>query len=407
MIPFAGPLQNGTDYEIWITKDDGTRLYGIQYTYTPAPPPYARRSQPNWVNITSGRQALVEGAVEFLFTRVLNNEGYFTLTLPGSTDRDLLRYDNRVLFWRKPVGGQMSIAFEGLIRHRRTPTDRDGTLTRTITGPDLNYFLSGRVVAYTAGTAQAQQTDQADDMLVEIAKDNLGTDAAAARALNTTFFSVAASTAGGPSIVKGFSYRNVLDVMREIADAARTAGTEVYFQITPTTETAFKFRTYIDQLGRDRTTDSTTSRPLIFGLEYGNMAMPVLDEDARDEINFAYALGQGEGALRSIQTSEDTTRTGRSIFGRREGKIDARAQTTDAAVVDAADGLLVKGRPVTTFAADLLNVPGSIFGKDWDFGDRITATYDGRQFDALVRAVTVRVGANGAESIDAVLEAYL
>ncbi len=195
--------------------------------------------------------------------------------------------------------------------------------------------------------------------------------------------------------------------MREIADAARTAGTEVYFQITPTTETAFEFRTYIDQLGRDRTTDSTTSRPLIFGLEYGNMAMPVLDEDARDEINFAYALGQGEGALRSIQTSEDTTRTGRSIFGRREGKIDARAQTTDAAVVDAADGLLVKGRPVTTFAADLLNVPGSIFGKDWDFGDRITATYDGRQFDALVRAVTVRVGANGAESIDAVLEAYL
>src|SRR3990167_2791085 len=108
MIPFAGPLQNGTDYEIWITKDDGTRLYGVQYTYTPAPSPHPRRSQPNWVNITSGRQALVENAIEFSFTRILNYIGYFSLLLPGSFDKDLLRYDNRVLFWRKPVGGQMS-----------------------------------------------------------------------------------------------------------------------------------------------------------------------------------------------------------------------------------------------------------------------------------------------------------
>ena len=36
-----------------------------------------------------------------------------------------------------------------------TRADAGGNVTRTVSGPDLNYFLSGRVVAYTAGSAQA------------------------------------------------------------------------------------------------------------------------------------------------------------------------------------------------------------------------------------------------------------
>jgi hypothetical protein len=124
-------------------------------------------------------------------------------------------------------------------------------------------------------------------------------------------------------------------------------------------------------------------------------------------VNVAYGLGRGEEAARDVQTSEDTTRSGASLFARAEAATNAVQESTSAGVLDAADGRVQKGRPVTTFTAQLLSVPGSLYGLDFDFGDRITATYDGRQFDCLIRAVTVAVDENGKEDIDPVIEAIL
>jgi hypothetical protein len=214
---------SGTAHEIWLARDSGERL------------------------------AILDGVVRFSYTRVVNNSGHFSLTLTGAFDKTLLAKDRRVLFWRKPAGGAMSLAFVGLIRRVRTSTNGAGLTVRTVSGHDLTGLLRRRVVAYAAASAQAAQEDQADDMLTEIVKDNLGADASAARALSTTYFSVAVSPAAGPSITKGFSYRNVLDVMREIADAARQAGTYLFFGIVPTTDSAFEFRTRTGEWGRDRT----------------------------------------------------------------------------------------------------------------------------------------------------------
>lgn len=365
--------QNGTQYEIWLARDDGTRL------------------------------AILDQTGGFSYTLVVNNVGYFTLTLPGTFDRTLLKKDRRVLFWRKPPGGALKLPFVGLIRRVRTSTDSRGLTTRRVSGYDLTGLLKRRVVAYAAGSASAAMTDQADDLLTELAKDNLGADATAARQLSSTYFSVAASPAAGPSITKAFAYRNVLDVMREVADASRQAGTYLFFGIVPTSESAFEFRTRTGEWGRDRTSDSGNG--LVFGLEFGNLANPMLDEDATDEVNFAYGLGRGEEDDRNVQTSEDTTRSGASLFARSEAAANAVHETTDAGVTDVADARVQKGRPVTVFTADLLSVPGSEFGQDYDFGDRVTVTYDGLQFDALIRAATVTVDENGRETIAPIVEA--
>lgn len=412
MIPqLDAGLQNGADYQIYILKDDGTRLASFKRG------PGGRQGplDNSGFNVPIGgqitEQATANQVVSFSYTEVLNNIGRFSLKLPGSFDRRILRKDNRVVIWRKPPGGARKLAFMGFIRKPATRTDANGNTTREAAGYDLNYLLSGRVVAYYAGHARAEQSDQADDLMKSFVDENLGAAALSGSgrkvtaAISSTYFSVEADAALGVSQTKAASYRKVLDVLREIADAARTDGTEVNFKVVPTDIDSFQFQTRTGQWGRDRTAGSGSG--LVFSLTRGNLAGPIeLLEDATDEINRAFALGQGEGANREIQYAEDTARINASLFAVREGKIDARQFSTAAGVLDAANSLLIKGRPVNTFTARLLSVAGSVYGKDWGFGDRITIDYDDRQFDALVRAVTVSVDENGAETLDTTLEAY-
>lgn len=374
MIPTPS-VPAGTSYQLWLSRDDGTRLKKL------------------------------DTIESFSYTRALNFPGAFQVTLPPDFDRTLIAEDRRILVWRKPPGGARSLDFCGLIRGWNYSAGADGRVQRVVRGRDLTYLLSGRVVAYSAGSAQADQADYADDMLKAIAAQNLGSSATAARQISSTYFSVAGDASAGPSLTKAFSYRNVLDVMKEIAEAARQAGTETYFQIEPTTETAFEFRTYTGQPGHDRTSDAAGG--LTFGLEFGNLSDPALDYDAEAEVNFAYGLGQGEGSDRNVQTGEDTTRSGASLFARREAAAQSSNESTDAGVADAADATVNAGRPQLLFTATLLSVPGSVYGLDWGFGDRVTVSFDGLQFDALVRAVNVNVDRNGQETVTGALEAYL
>lgn len=341
----------------------------------------------------------------FSYTLALNNVGSFTATMPAGFPKELIAMDRRLLFWRKPPGGRLALDFVGLIRYIKTEAP-GGFVRRTVGGGDGNELLKRRIVAYAAASAQASRTAVAANFMDQIVRENGGklSDTGASRMLSSSNFSVEDNTGLGPSITKAYAHRNLLDVLRDLSDAARMAGTQVYFGVVPVTENNFQFRTQVGQWGRDRTADS--GDPITFSLENQNLANPILVEDAREEVTVAYALGDGEESQRDVQTSEDTTRSGRSIFGRREAAINAVGNTT-AGVLDIADGRVAKGRPVSYFTADLLSVPGSLYGVDWNFGDLVTVSFDGRQFDALIRSVTVSVDENGRETIQTNIEARL
>lgn len=384
------PYQNGTQWEIWVCRDDGSPL------------------------------GVLDSVSGFTFTLVVNNIGHWRVSVnlpaslpmlgagqfasaPPAIQRSWFAKDRRLLFWRKPPTGAMKLAYAGLIRRIRTASNSRGLTTFVVSGQDLNSLLRRRIVAYPAASDEASKTDQADDLITEVVSENLGPDAIAARQISSAYFTIAASPSAAPSITKGFAYRNVLDVCREVAEASREAGTFLFFGIKATGESAFEFSTRTGEWGRDRTSD--VGNGLIFGQEFGNMSSPLLDEDATEEVNFAYALGRGEEDERDVQTSEDTARSGASIYARAEAAANAVQQVTSAGVLDEADARVQKGRPVLAFTAKLLSVPGSEYGKDFEHGDRITAAYDGRQFDCLIRATTVTVNETGMEEIDPVIEA--
>jgi hypothetical protein len=359
--------QNATEYEIWLHQTDGRRL------------------------------TLIE-PLAFEYVIPLNDIGRWTITLPADFDPAFIRKDRRISIWRAPAGGALRRECSGLLTWWQYADTEAGMKTLRMAGPLMTALLKRRIVAYAAGSAEAEKTNQADDLMKAIVRENLGSLAAAAR--QDSWLTVEQDWTLGPSLSKGFSRRNVLAVLQDIADTARQNGTEIYFDLAPINDRDLVFRTYRDQPGRDR------SAWLSVSIETGNLSKPSLTIDYDNEINFAYAGGQGEGALRTIETAEDTARSGLSAFARSEGFADARNDSSSAGVQATADALLTAGRPIIKFTGDLIDQPGTCYGGDWFHGDRLTANYRGLQFACLVRSLHVSVKP-GVEVVEAKLEGTL
>src|SRR6185295_6661698 len=239
MLPMNIVTDSEVQYEIKLLRDDGTRLKTL------------------------------DSVEKFEYTNVVNGLGDWSLTLDYGFDKTLIDFYRRIEFWRRPPGGMLSLDFMGLLLDIEQWQDDNGNERLRIGGESFNHILSGRQIAYYAGHAQADQTDQADDLMYNIVSYNLGSNATTANGrklagnLSSTYFSVEGNNGLGPSISKAFSYRSVFEVLVEIASAARTAGTEVYFMVERYDDNKVVFRTKIDQPGNVRTSD------LANGLTFG------------------------------------------------------------------------------------------------------------------------------------------
>lgn len=354
-----------------------------------------------WLTDSLGnRVTMLETTRDFTYTKSTHSNGFFSLTLPGTFPREQLDTTRRVAFFRKPLPNAVpTLDFVGFVRRVRADGS-DEKKRRTIQGYSPNWLLGGRIVYAAAGSPNASKSDYADDMMKDIVREQMGASAAAARALNSSYFSVQSDASAGPSITKAFAYDNVLDVLRELSEVARQAGTETFFEVRALGLNRFVFVTSAEQLGNDLRDSGA-----VFSDESGTLENPSLSEDWGEEANFGYGLGEGTGAARTIQTAEDTERSGATWYARREVAKDARNQAT-AGTLAAAQSAIVAHRPFLAFSAGIVNTAGSLYGVNWGFGDRIKCSYDGRQFDGLIRAVTVSMSDSGKETISAKIEAY-
>jgi hypothetical protein len=243
---------------------------------------------------------------------------------------------------------------------------------------DANYLLDSRIVANYAGSSEAEKTLEADDMMKAIVDEQLVSHATTAR--NLSNLTVAADTTSASSISKAFSRQNVYKLLQDIADTARNAGEYLCFDVVRTSRNEFQFRTYFGQRGNDHTFGS--GDPRYIGPSYGNLSEPsVIMFDRRNERNYAYAGGQGEGADRVIETSENTTRTGASPYNRREVWVDSRHSDDTDIIQGRADEAVEKGRPIRMLTGKLTETAGMRFGIDYGFGDLVTAEAFGFSVD--------------------------
>jgi hypothetical protein len=364
-----------------------------------------------WLCDQYGRRlTILDNLIGFDIVKVVNDVSYCSVTLPGNfneTYQTQIGVDYMIEFWRSPAQGAMTLENVFFVREIYYEEDTKGNDIIILAGPDGNDLLDRRIVAYAAGNSESDKTDNADDMMKEIVTENLGSSVTDTdRDLTDLNFTVAGDVTGGPSITKGFAWRNVLKTLKEIAYMSAENGTDLYFDVVPivvsSSEIGFEFRTYTDQPGQDRTYD--TNNPVVFSKEWGNLANPILLYDYTKEANYIYGGGQGEGTDRTISEQSDTTRIGASVWNRREKFADARNEATSNGVANKAEEVLNENKPFKRFTGQLLDTPQARYGVDWFFGDKVVISYRGIQFQGIAKALKIKLDREGNEILTVKVE---
>lgn len=324
------------------------------------------------------------------YALVNNAVGACVFTLPGTFDRTLLHKDGRVGVMRSVNGGPLHLDGKAVWFIRGVDVTNDGHAVE-VTAYHANYLLTSRIVAYKPGTAKASQSDEADNMMKAVVLQNLGSGADETARSIDAYLDVAASTGAGPFVSLDFAHREVLSVLQDISQEAAEEGTNVLFGIEAPTFDTLLFRTSIDYWGQDR------SGHVVLSPERGNLQVDRLSYDWSEEATVVYAVGQGSGEGMVRRQATDPARIAESPFARREVLRSVSSSSVSVVGAEAAAELRNR-RPRKMLHGTVLQSPGTQYGREYMFGDRVSWEAFGENGTAVVDAVTVTVE-GGSESI--------
>lgn len=335
------------------------------------------------------------GVLRLEYVRAVNQIGAMTLTLPPSVPLSYLQRDGRILVYRSTPGATPRLDMDAvwlIVGVKRALSERGEqvTIVKAVDAVDL---LRRRTVAYAAGSSQAAKTDEADDLIKAVVRENLsGSATDSLRRIDADLFVVSGNTSQGVSISKAFSRRNVLTVCQEVADASTQAGTYLAFDVV-WNGAALEFRTYAQWRGVDHRFPGGVN-PIILSADTGSLTAVEYAIDYSSEVTAAYAGGQGEGTSRAIWRTIDTARAALSPFAWCEVFVDARDTADSNDLESEADAAVRGGRPRVLFSGTVnADAPGAMYGRDYGFGDVVTAQAFGVNVDCRLDAVQVALSA--------------
>ena len=290
-------------------------------------------------------------------------------------------------------------------------TDRDGKESVKLIGFSPEMILARRVIAYYPEEAETVWNDNIETIMKGIVTDNLvdnadysGTPDPTRSITTKAGFTVQADKGtGAVTAPDDMAWRYLLEVLKELQAASQTDGTEVFFTIAPTGPQSLQFQTHTGQPGVDRSYSGNSQskvKPLLFSLKNGNLQEPELVYDFSDMATKVYAVTY-DGFI--ANTAQNDTKIAYSPLGLREKVISSRGTTADEVAVSA-DDELARQRAKATLTARLLSTPGAEYGKQWNYGDKVTVEYRGVTADVIIRSVNVRVDENGQETITSRIE---
>jgi hypothetical protein len=340
-----------------------------------------------------------------MFARVTGERAPFRMVLKPTIPWDWVKADNMVQFWRAPAGGRLSLWRTYFIRRRRAQTF-NGEKTVVIGGFDVNDLLRRRVVAAYAGSSNAKFTaTEADDGMKDITADMIldsiePTPDAGTRVWAN--FTVQGDQTDGPALTKSYSFQKVDQLLLNIREASRAAGTEVFFDVVESdiqnVPITLQFQTKTGQPGQD------VSENVVFSEDRGNLMNPFYEEDYSDLQNYIYSGGQKQGTRREFQQVYDEDSYNLSEWNRCEGYVNASYEEEPNAVREAGRARLEERRARIRAGGRPQDTRGTRFGRDWNWGDRVTMKHFGLEFDVVIRAMSIWIDDTGREHKDARLE---
>jgi hypothetical protein len=324
--------------------------------------------------------------------------GAMTVTLPPIYNQLLLK-DGRVHIMRSVNGGPAAREGGSCFLIRKWDFASDYT---TITAVHANDIMRRRIAAYAYIDASSD-TDTYDDLIKFVYRSNNEVVAliTPARLGGTTQYDISAYVSVQPNLsvlasaFKRYGYRNCLDVIQEVADAATLAGTYLTAEIVAPTESTLEVQTFTGQRGVDRR--FSTGNGLLFTSNRGNLENAILTIDAIEEITLAIAGGTDRD-IGVIAMAQDTTRMAASPFGRIEQFFDSTAGASTDLQSDA-DSAVRAARPIIHAVGDLVETDQCVRGVDFDYGDLLTVEIQGSQYDMRLNVMEVTLTASGERTV--------
>jgi len=324
---------------------------------------------------------VINNYVRLEYARGEGQVGYLYLDVdPAHFDEKLLQLNARLEPWRTVGANPPYLDGETVyfLQDWGWVMGSDGSETLRLECLDANMLLDHKIIAYAAGSSDAEQTDEIDDMAKDIVRHNLGADCTdTLRNLGIGVLTVQADATAGTSITKGFARRKVLTVLQELAAESLQKALYMTFDIVYTGATTLEFRVYTGQRGINH--GRTSASPVVISRERLNFEEPALWERHSQEHNYIYAGGQGVEAARVVKTASTAAALG---INRREYWIDARMSDLDAAVQSEADGALYEHRNRKTLTGRIVDTAGCQDGVNFRWGDLVYAEYRGMGYDA-------------------------
>lgn len=311
-------------------------------------------------------------------------------TPPTKTPR-AWRTDTPILLYRNVDGipylvGQTVWFLRSVVQQFSGPN-----VVQALTFCSANDLLRRRIVAYAAGSSEAEITSTAaGEGMVRVVARDLGANAIAARDLSA--YLTVVDSAAGATISMQYARRGVLNVLADMADASANAGQPLWYDVSWDGE-GLRFAVYDDVRGKD-------------WAAHGRFA-PIdgawLSFDWQNEANYVYAGGQGEEALREVIEATDSTRATASPFNRIEAWYDRRDISDTTSLTDAANAYLQQHLPRARIGGVTSETREFRYGRDWDIGDRFLIAAHGYTAQADVREVRFS-WASGTDIVAASLE---
>jgi len=350
---------------------------------------------------TSGVLEYVADDIDFAYTNHVNAAGFLRFSvdedhrLAGNLERDW-RVD--VLRSRAADSGESNaiaryVDFSGFVRNEERRADSDGNTQITYLCPGVRSLLGRAVVGYKAGVDLRSEftAAKAETILKNLVKYNLTSSGTTGdgrvRNAQETRISVQADGGGGNTLDYACAYRNVLEVLQ---DVAAIGGGD--YDLVRTGANAWEFRWYAGQLGTDR------SATVTFSLNFGNMANPVLNRNWVDEKTVAIVGGQGEESDRTLVVRTGTNYD--AAVNSVEMFVDARDLTTTNGLNARGDMRLDEAEAKDELSFDVIQTPGSLYGLHYFLGDWVTAYYQGITATKQIVGVTVEFSPQGQEMIN-------
>lgn len=319
-----------------------------------------------------------------------------------STDARFKGKDFQLEVWRSLSGRPFKRLVRTRFYVRKFKTrERQGVKVYVYTAYGALSLLDRRLVGAYAGSAGAAKSGAADTILKAYVADAFNTNAWNGYRFNP--MTINASIAPVISISRSFAWQTLTKVAEEITQTLyNTNGTRLYYDIEQETSGP-EFKVFVGQRGTDRR-KGTIPNPMIFSPEKGNITNVEVEESWENEATFIYVGGKGNEATRLVVGVENATAQAETPYSSAELFLNATNLSTTADLQNAGRAALTANRYTRRFTADIVQTTGAVFGLDWEWGDYVTAYYDGVTYDARIEAVRLK-WERGRETVDARLYA--